>query len=197
MATQVDIAETNISASQMLEFFRLAALQGHVNRQSFQAYLEKRNPFEDSCTAQAASTKFVIDILPNLTIAQMVELGKYNWANELVSKNFQADSTLVGKWECELLNPIGDRSSERALHLCNVDGWQGASVDHTLLFGATYPKVQLENWVVGLGSSCQWDGDRNVPVLYSGVGERWLSLDDWLGVWGSGCRFLRVRRLSA
>lgn len=44
MATRVDIAETNsISASQMSEFFRLAAIPGsHVNRNSFQTYLENR-----------------------------------------------------------------------------------------------------------------------------------------------------------
>jgi len=48
MATKhVDIAETNgISASQMSEFFRLAAIPGsHVNRDTLQAFLEKRNPF--------------------------------------------------------------------------------------------------------------------------------------------------------
>lgn len=46
MATKIDIAGTNISASQMSEFYRLAALQGsHINRTSFQAYLERRSPF--------------------------------------------------------------------------------------------------------------------------------------------------------
>lgn len=47
MATKVDIAETNISASQMKEFWRLAALPegSHVNRDTFQDYLERRNPF--------------------------------------------------------------------------------------------------------------------------------------------------------
>jgi hypothetical protein len=47
MATKVDIAGTNISASQMSEFFRLASLPSgsHVNRDTFQAYLERRNPF--------------------------------------------------------------------------------------------------------------------------------------------------------
>jgi hypothetical protein len=48
MATKhVDIAETNgISASQMNEFFRLAAIPGsHINRRTFQAFIEKRDPF--------------------------------------------------------------------------------------------------------------------------------------------------------
>ena len=46
MAMKIDIAETNISASQMSEFYRLAALQGsHVDRVTFQAYLERCNPF--------------------------------------------------------------------------------------------------------------------------------------------------------
>jgi len=46
MATKVDIAGTDITASQLSEFYRLAALPGgHVNRATFQAYLERRNPF--------------------------------------------------------------------------------------------------------------------------------------------------------
>jgi len=46
MATKVDIAGTDIPASQMKEFYRLAALPGgHVNRGTFQSYLEKRDPF--------------------------------------------------------------------------------------------------------------------------------------------------------
>jgi hypothetical protein len=46
MATKVDIAGTDITASQMSEFYRLAALPGsHVNRGTFQPYLERRNPF--------------------------------------------------------------------------------------------------------------------------------------------------------
>jgi hypothetical protein len=46
MAMKIDIAGTNISAPQMSEFFRLAALpENHVNRATFQAYLEGRSPF--------------------------------------------------------------------------------------------------------------------------------------------------------
>ena len=46
MATKVDIAGTDITASQMKEFYRLAALPGgHINRSTFQSYLEKRDPF--------------------------------------------------------------------------------------------------------------------------------------------------------
>lgn len=42
MATQVDIAGTNITARQMREFFRLAAIpDSHVNRETFQSYLTK------------------------------------------------------------------------------------------------------------------------------------------------------------
>lgn len=58
MATQVDIAGTNLSASQLKELFRLAAIPGgHVNRQSLQLYLEGKNPFD---TLQPSS--FVIHV---------------------------------------------------------------------------------------------------------------------------------------
>lgn len=46
MAMKIDIAETNISASQMSEFWRVAALPGkHINKDTLQAYIEGRNPF--------------------------------------------------------------------------------------------------------------------------------------------------------
>lgn len=51
MATdKVDIAETNaISASQMSEFFRLAGIpDSHINRKTFQAFLERRSLFAGS-----------------------------------------------------------------------------------------------------------------------------------------------------
>lgn len=198
MATQnVDIEGTSISASQMLKFFRLASLPGHVNRQTFQAYLEKRNPFEDKVAVQVAATKFVIDIPSNLTIVQMVEFGKYNWVNNLIAKRLQLDQTLVGKWECELLNPTGDSSSEQVSMLCSQDGWQSARIDHTLMFGATYPNEQRKHSVAGLGSCCQDMFDnRVVLVLNSSRRYRDLDLHSWYGEWGSHYRFLRVRRLG-
>ncbi len=46
MATKVDIAGTNITAPQMKEFHDMASRPGsHVNRATFQLYLERRNPF--------------------------------------------------------------------------------------------------------------------------------------------------------
>ncbi len=47
MATKVDIAQTNISAAQVSEMFRLAAIPGsHVNGSTLQKFIEGRNPFD-------------------------------------------------------------------------------------------------------------------------------------------------------
>lgn len=51
MATKIVIEGTNITASQMSEFWRLHANpDSHVNRKTLQAYLEGRNPFEVKVT---------------------------------------------------------------------------------------------------------------------------------------------------
>jgi hypothetical protein len=48
---QVVIEGTNITASQMSEFWRLHAnLDSHVNRKTLQAYLERRNPFGEKAS---------------------------------------------------------------------------------------------------------------------------------------------------
>ena len=143
------------------------------------------------------ATQFVIDIPAGLTITQMVELGKYNWVNENVKTKFELDPTLVGKWECELVEPKKSITSESASKLCSDDGWMPAQVDHLLMFGSTYPKLQRQNWIVGLGSSCQNKFDhRVVPVLFSDDRSRDLDLSYWGIDWNSDCRFLRVRRLG-
>lgn len=47
MATKVDIDQTSITAGQQKQFWELATTLGtHVNRTTFQAYIEGRNPFE-------------------------------------------------------------------------------------------------------------------------------------------------------
>ena len=51
MAMQVVIEGTNITASQMSEFWRLHANpDSHVNRKTLQAYLERRNPFGEKAS---------------------------------------------------------------------------------------------------------------------------------------------------
>lgn len=52
------------------------------------------------------------------------------------------------------------------------------------------------DWVVGLGSVAEVDGDRGVPYLGGDVSERFLGLYDWGGAWSSRGRFLGVRNGS-
>lgn len=48
MATNVDKAWTSVTAGQNSEFWRLAGIPGsHVNKDSFQSYLEGKNPFNN------------------------------------------------------------------------------------------------------------------------------------------------------
>lgn len=147
--------------------------------------------------AQAATLKFVIEIPTDLTITQMVQLGKYNWANEHIGKLFKSDPTLTGKWECELIEAKKSISSKAANELCNQDGWESAKVDHLLIFGATYPEIQRKNWIVGLGSYAHLNGQLCVLVLNSYRARRYISLYGWFDVWDKDYRFLRVRKLSA
>jgi hypothetical protein len=60
---KLDIAEASISASQLSELLKLAAQPGtHVNRESLQAYIERRNPFSEMPLAKFFSARKGITI---------------------------------------------------------------------------------------------------------------------------------------
>lgn len=76
MAMKVVIEGTNITASQMSEFWKLAANpDSHVNRGTFQAYLEGRNPFEEKSEkplAKAVATA-LLALVTTVTLPAVTE----------------------------------------------------------------------------------------------------------------------------
>lgn len=67
MATNVDTAWTSITLGQQRELSRLAGIQGsHVNKNSFQLFLEGKNPFEKNKfhpKMQLISNEIIVDAL--------------------------------------------------------------------------------------------------------------------------------------
>lgn len=113
MAAKVDIAGTNISASQMSEFYRIAAMPGkHINHDTLQAYIEGRNPF-------ALERNEHGHIVLNLT-----------------------DLDLTGAQEIERLGGAGFRFSKFAKQCLTSTADNGYDAKHRLVAGHAY-KVAL------------------------------------------------------
>ena len=121
MATKVDIAETSISAPQMTEFFRLAALPGgsHVNHDTFQAYLERRDPFDAGVrkllkfirpVSLPAIGEFVV--AEKLCEGETVDGIKVAWLGENLKTNFlkkvEKPAPALELREHELVTPARD-----------------------------------------------------------------------------------------
>ncbi len=191
MAAKTDIAQTSISAGQQMEFWRLASNpNSHVNAKTFQAFLEAKNPFEQ--TVQSSN----ILTVTSSTILQMITAGKYDSANENIVKKFSFNAATIGDWEFRLIAPKGEISSDKAKKLCEESLWQAGGIEHLLAFIAAFPDLQRVNSIIALGSECQLDGVRHVPGLWSVGDGRGLGLFWWCGVLGRSYRFLSVRKVS-
>ncbi len=76
MTTKVGIEGTNLTASQLVEFFRLAALpDSHINRVTVQAFIERRNPFESVVAGLP---------LPEGTVTRRVKVDRTRTPQEVV-----------------------------------------------------------------------------------------------------------------
>ena len=193
MAAKTDISQTSISAGQQLEFWRLASNpNSHVNAKTFQAFLEGRNPFPNYVTPDEVKLTLAIT---QSTIQQMIAEGKYAWVNEDIVEMFKFDPATIGTWEFRLVNK-GHKPSEKAQTFCEEDGWQVGSLEHLLVLGATFPRLQEKNSIIALGSVCGIDGDRRGPALWYSDDARKLHLVSWCGEWHDHYRFLSVRKIS-
>ncbi|MBD3281266.1 hypothetical protein GF391_00785 [Candidatus Uhrbacteria bacterium] len=84
--------------------------------------------------------------------------------------------------------------SEDAIAEMDKLGYRPATHLEAYAFAKANPELQRQFWIVALGSSTIYGYDRSVAVLRSGSGRRVLG-SDWFGYeWGSGDRFLFVRK---
>ena len=131
-----------------------------------------------------------------LGLKAMIAAGLYDWVNDdITAKRFPVKGEGVAEFETKLFQFDGI-SSENAIKEIEAQGWQVASIEHLLAFGAANPDEQRKYPIIALGSVGEVDGNRRVPGLDGGGSKRDLRLRWWGGGWGSRCRFLAVRRLS-
>ncbi len=143
------------------------------------------------------NTNLVIEIKTGLTIQEMLTNGKYDWVDRIVNVLPCEDPSLVGKWECNLVKPKIRITSYLADKLCHQNGWQSAKIDHLLVFGATYPRLQLYGCIAALATQVR-DGQVNRDILMLGAdnNERIVSYQGWSQTWSPSTAFLSVRRLG-
>jgi hypothetical protein len=131
------------------------------------------------------------------TIEQLVEAGKYDYANsDVTSKNFPESAKYESKLEAVLFHPNEDLESEEILKRMEKGGLRPATVRELLTFGAKYPDVQREFPVIALGSVVLLNGNRRVACLDGHDSGRYLDLSWFDGRWRRRCRFLAFRKHS-
>lgn len=173
-----------MNTQQILDFF--AKLTAKISQDS--SLIEKIEALIKSVT---------IFVIPDLTLAQRISSGNYDWKNDnIIEENFPHDANTVGEWEYRLIHPNKDISSEDAKALCESDGWQAAKLEHLLAFAEEFPEEQKKYSIVELGSVCELGNFRYVAALWYGVVKRGLGLYSRGGGWSSRCRFLSVRKVS-
>jgi len=133
-----------------------------------------------------------------LTLAQMIELGKYDWTNN----NITVDHFLVkgeGKREVQVVlfhfNKV--MAFDNVVATMKQEGFGPARIEHLLALGAKQPELQRQFPIVALGSVWRSSAvDRRVAYLGWGGAERGLGLYWCECDWGGCCRFVAVRQVS-
>lgn len=149
-------------------------------------------------TPLAQAVRNTLTVLPYLTILERIALGAYDWKNDAITnQRFPHDVMTVGEWEYDTYHPDCSISSEDAKNGAEVDGWIVAKAEHLFAFGQAFPDVQRKFPIIALGSVCEVSSRRRVLELWGSGFRRVVNLYCWRVVWGSGCRFLRVRKVSA
>lgn len=146
--------------------------------------------------ARKPGESFPVSVNYDLPLREAIDAGNYQGVNvSITSENFP--STRHGQAEVDivLLRYDGRMASEEVLARLDKDGYRPAELPEFLAFGATYPEVQRQFSVVGLGSA--WKdrkGYRNVPCLYEASEARYLDLHWWDDGWYSHSRFAAIRK---
>ena len=140
--------------------------------------------------------KVIVDY--SLSLAKMIEAGKYDWFNEdITDKNFTIQGMGQHEVELVLVHLDRDATTKEVLDYLKEQCLEPAKIEHLLAFGAAYRDVQREFLIIALGSSFVNDnGNRFYPYLDGSDDWRKLSLywEDDGDPWDGACRFLALRK---
>ena len=147
-------------------------------------------------TGKKLAAAFRLTVNYDLSVEDMVKLGKYDWTNsDITSEHFPVTRQGKSEVEVELVHFDRVMSSNDVLRELDKQGYRPADLRELLDFGAAYPEEQRKYPIAALGSVWQLpNGRRRVADLvgsagYRGLGLDWLE-DDWNEFW----RFLAVRK---
>lgn len=123
------------------------------------------------------STEQFMTVLPNLSFAERIKRGRYDWVDE----EYQKGDCLVtadqyGEWWWKLFCFRRYLPTAGAVQLIREDGFEPAHFGHILTFGELYPEEQRKCPIIGLGPIADGNLTHKVPVLTAGVSRRLLDL---------------------
>lgn len=168
MAEKTVVVGSSVTLGQMQDFFRQLK-DGSLDGDSFQAYLEHTNPFANTLRAAIAACKF-------------------DWVNFNIEKHFTLEPMRRERKVFDFGHGISSDEVEKRM---KAEGWDPANLAEQLHYAKN--EWNGKDWVVALGSSTQFDGDRRVPFLYRGDAGRSLNLHWWGREWLDYYRFLASR----
>lgn len=113
--------------------------------------------------------EYVVRVDYSQSLDQMIEAGKYAWANHMVIKRSSFPVTgkeRSGERKIHLLYPNGKEASTDEVNQWNVKhGFHHACLEELLALGAAYPDLQMNYPIVALGS-VSVIGLRQCPELF-------------------------------
>ena len=185
-----------MTGGQLAQIYTIATQQD-CGKEGIQSLIEsgKLAEFFKGAAAPSALDLKIVSVDYAQPLPAMIAAGRYDWINDDITvKRFPVKGEGVAEFETKLFQFDGI-SSENAIKEIEAQGWQTASVEHLLSFGAKNPDEQRKYPIIALGSIGEVGGGRHVPCLDGDVSERFLDLFWWDDDWLSFYRFLAVRRL--
>lgn len=154
-----------------------------------------RKEFAKLIVAAKNGAKTILHITANLSLADRIARGEYDWANpEITEEHFPTN--VPGEYDAEykLFHFNRTISSEDAIKEMEREGYRPGTLVELLALGEAQPKLQTQFPIVALGSVWRNPyGSYLVPALSwsdgRGLGFLWFGSS-----WGAGFRFLAVRK---
>jgi hypothetical protein len=132
-----------------------------------------RNEFRSLCKLTPFKFEIVVDYDKNFT--EMLAAGKYDSWNALFTKeHFPITGHGQKKLNARIFDFDRDMGRKEVLTKIDRAGFQPATIEELLAFGAIYPEVQLMNSIIALGSVPQDCDDFLFPCLSGGSQKREL-----------------------
>jgi hypothetical protein len=143
------------------------------------------------------TTDRIIAVDYSQSLEAMIAAGKYDWVNDdITPQRFPVVGSGTRKFRTKLFHFDRFISSEDAVAAMAKEQFMPANHVHGTAYGATFPKDQLKNPIVCLGSSAWMGRFRRVVYLGRGGAGRGLDLGSWGGGWPDLWRFLGVQEVS-